>query len=127
MKSTHTFVYLAGALALSLSALSFAADDHKPKHGGIVAHGKVFDAELVAKSDLVTLYVNDHGKPMASKGMKAKITMLNGNEKSEAELQPAGDNKLEAKGKFAIVKGTKLVAVVTPEGKSATTFRFELK
>ncbi|MGL4232620.1 MAG: hypothetical protein ACRCWJ_14750 [Casimicrobium sp.] len=127
MKLSRTFTYLASAFVLSFSAPLLAADDHKPKHGGIVAHGKAFDAELVAKADLLTIYVNDHGKPMTSKGMKAKITMLNGSEKSETELQPAGDNKLEAKGKFNVNKGTKLVAVVTPEGKSATTLRFEIK
>jgi hypothetical protein len=129
MKSSRKFTCLASALALSFSAPSFAggSHDHSPKHGGIVAPGKAFDAELVAKPELITIYVNDHGKPMMSKGMKAKITMLNGSEKSEAELQPAGDNKLEAKGKFVVARGTKLVAVVMPEGKSGSTFRFEIK
>ncbi len=119
----------ANVVALALCAPAFAGGlhDHKPMHGGIVAEGKAYDAELVAKPDVITIYVNDHGKPMASKGMKGKITMLNGSEKSEAELQPAGDNKLEAKGKFTVVKGTKIVAIITPEGKSGSTFRFELK
>lgn len=129
MKTSKTIAIIAAFAALGVNQVSFAGGDHdhKPKHGGILAEGKAFDAELVAKPDLITIYVADHGKPMTSKGMKAKITMLNGSEKSEAELQPAGENKLEAKGKFNVGKGTKLVAVVTPEGKSATTLRFEIK
>lgn len=129
MKSSKIIATIAALLSIGTSTYLFAAGehDHKPKHGGILAEGKAFDAELVAKSDVITIYVNDHGKPMMSKGMKAKLTMLNGSEKSEAELQPAGDNKLEAKGKFVVAKGTKVVAVVTPEGKSGSTFRFEIK
>ncbi|MBL8308805.1 MAG: hypothetical protein JNL19_00140 [Burkholderiales bacterium] len=129
MKASSLTRSLVCALCLVAAPLAFAggADDHKPKHGGIVSIGKAFDAELVAKADLITVYVNDHGKPMTSKGMKAKITMLNGTEKNDAELQPAGDNRLEAKGKFSVARGTKFVAVITPEGKSAATFRFELK
>lgn len=129
MKSSIATAILAAVISIGANntALAGGGHDHKPKHGGILAEGKAFDAELVAKADLITIYVNDHGKPMTSKGMKAKITMLNGSEKSEAELQPAGDNKLEAKGNFVVTKGTKLVAVVTPEGKSGSTFRFEIK
>lgn len=129
MKSSLLIAILACSMGVLSTSSVFAggADDHKPKHGGIVSVGKAFDAELVAKPDLITIYVADHGKPMTSKGMKAKITMLNGSEKSEAELQPAGDNKLEAKGKFTVAKGTKLVAVIAPEGKSGSTFRFEIK
>jgi hypothetical protein len=129
MKHLSTLASVVLAIGIGVSSPLFAGGvhDHKPKHGGIVAEGKAFDAELVAKPDLIVLHVSDHGKPMASKGMKAKLTMLNGREKSEAELQPVGDNKLEAKGKFTIAKGTKIVAVITPEGKSTSTFRFEVK
>ncbi len=129
MKHISTLASVALAIGFGVSSPSFAGGehDHKPKHGGVLAEGKAFDAELVAKPDLIVLHVSDHGKPMTSKGMKAKLTMLNGSEKSEAELQSAGDNKLEAKGKFTVAKGTKIVAVVTPEGKSASTFRFEIK
>jgi hypothetical protein len=129
MKSSKTIAIIGAFAALGIGNPSYAGGehDHKPKHGGMLAEGKAFDAELVAKPDLLTIYVNDHGKPMMTKGMKAKVTLLSGSEKSEAELQPAGDNKLEAKGKFAVAKGTKFVAVLTPEGKTGSTFRFELK
>ena len=117
------------ALGLATTPVTFAAGshDHSPKFGGIVAEGKAFDAELVAKTDLITVHVSDHGKPMATKGAKGKITMLTGADKTEVELTPAGDSRMEAKGKFNVSAGTKAVVVITPEGKSASTVRFTIK
>lgn len=54
------------------------------------------------------------------------MTLLNGSEKSEVDLAPAGD-KLEAKGNFKVAKGTKGIATVTLAGRTATTARFEVK
>ncbi|MDP3309911.1 MAG: hypothetical protein Q8S56_03000, partial [Polaromonas sp.] len=68
----------------------------------------------------------DHGKAVKLDGAKAKVTLLNGSEKSEVELTPAGD-KLEAKGAFKVAKGTKGIAVVTLAGKPPATARFEVK
>jgi hypothetical protein len=122
-------LFAAVALSAATTPVVFAggAHDHDPQYGGIRTGGKSFDAELVAKTDLITIYVSDHGKPMMSKGLKAKITLLNGAEKTEAELTAVGENKLEAKGTFVVAKGTKAVAIITPVGKSANTFRFEMK
>jgi hypothetical protein len=133
LKQKSPLLALAGTLVLGLVATStaFAAgghgDDHKPKFGGIVSEGKAFDAELVAKPDLVTVYLSDHGKPMSAKGAKGKITLLSGTDKVEADLAPADDTKLEAKGKFNVASGTKAVVVITPEGKTASTLRFTIK
>jgi hypothetical protein len=117
------------ALGLVTAPAAFAAGnhDHAPKFGGIVAEGKAFDAELVAKPDLITVHVSDHGKPMMTKGAKGKITMLTGADKTEVELTPAGDSRMEAKGKFNVSAGTKAVVVITPEGKSASTVRFTIR
>lgn len=59
---------------------------------------------------------------MAPAGLGGKLTVLNGSEKSEAELVAAGD-KLEAKG----VKLAKVVVALTTAGKKATTVRFTVK
>ncbi len=131
MKQKSRHIALALAFTLVTAPTAFAAgghgDDHKPKFGGIVSEGKAFDAELVAKPDLITVYLSDHGKPMSAKGAKGKITLLSGTDKVEADLAPAGDTKLEAKGKFNVATGTKAVVVITPEGKSASTVRFTIK
>jgi len=122
-----TFKTLVLALAVATTGAALAAgDDHKPRHGGIVVEGKVLDLEVVAKSDLIQVYPGDHGKPMKADGAKGKVTLLNGAEKSEVELAPAGD-KLEAKGNFKITKGTKGIVSVTLAGKPAVTGRFEIK
>ena len=100
--------------------------DHTPKFGGVLIETKVGDVEIVAKPESIQIYVSDHGKEMKLDGAKAKVTLLNGSEKSEADLVPAG-NKLEAKGAFKVTKGTKGIAVITLAGKPAATTRFEVK
>ena len=128
-KVSALFAVTTLALGLATSPVAFAAGshDHSAKFGGIVAQGKAFDAELVAKADLITVHVSDHGKPMVTKGAKGKITMLTGADKSEVELMPAGDSRMEAKGKFNVSAGTKAVVEITPEGKKPSTLRFAIK
>jgi hypothetical protein len=114
---------------LGLSALSFnAAMAHggaKPKHGGVVATASDLSFELAAQGGNAVIYVEDHGKPMAPTGLKGKLTVLKGADKSEAELVVAGD-KLEAKG-ITLAPGSKAVAsLVTPAAK-AITVRFTVK
>lgn len=124
---------LLSALAFCCSGAAIAAGDHKhghehkPLHGGIVVEVNDVDFELVAKADSIALFVRDHGKPAYTQGATAKVTLLNGTEKSEATLAPAGDNKLEAKGAFNVGSGTKAVATVTLAGKKPVNVRFAVK
>jgi hypothetical protein len=116
------------ALVFSAIPSAFAADDkhaHKPLHGGIVTEVKDMDFELVAKADAVQLYMRDHGKPVDINKATAKVTLLTGTDKQDVELKPVGD-KLEAKGSYKVVAGTKAVAVVSWGGKTATA-RFVIK
>jgi hypothetical protein len=101
--------------------------DHKPLHGVVVTEVGDIDIELVAKADVVIVYVRDHGKPISTQGATGKITLLSGMETTEAPLAPAGDNRLEAKGAFKVGAGTKAVATVTLAGKKPLTARFALK
>jgi hypothetical protein len=122
-----TKFHIAAAIALVLASTAHAsgADDHSPKHGGVVTEVKDMDYELVAKSSVVQLYLRDHGKKVDIAKATAKVTLLTGAEKQEVELKPAGD-KLEATGSFKVGPGTKAVAVVTVAGKPSTA-RFTLK
>ena len=101
------------------------AHSHAPQHGGVVVEVKDMDLELVAKPDVLQLYLRDHGKPADVSKASAKITLLNGTEKQEATLAPAGD-RLEAKGSFRVAPGTKALAQVTVGGKVLSA-RFEIK
>ena len=119
------------ALMFMASGSVFAADKHdhghedKPLHGGLVTEIKDVDYELVAKPDVLQLYVRDHGKPVDVSKATAKITLLSGSDKQEIDLKPSGD-KLEAKGSFKVAPGTKVVAQVNLASKT-TTARFVLK
>jgi hypothetical protein len=116
-------------VALGLSALSFntamAHGGAQAKHGGVVATASDLSFELVSSPDGALIYVEDHGKPMAPTGLKGKLTVLSGTEKSEADLVVAGD-KLEAKG-IKLAKGAKVVASLVTPGAKAITVRFTVR
>ncbi|MBK8523377.1 MAG: hypothetical protein IPL58_04165 [Betaproteobacteria bacterium] len=124
-------IHLIAAVTLSMSGLTFAAGghdhghEHKPLHGGVVSEVKDMDYELVAKPDLIQLYLRDHGKPMDISKASAKLTILVGAEKQEVELKPAG-RQLEAAGNFKLAN-SKIVALVSVPGKAPATVRFVLK
>ena len=117
-------------LALLMAVCSISAhagkDGHEPRLGGVVVGSKVGDLEIVAKPESIHVYVSDHGKAVKLDGAKAKVTLLNGAEKSEADLVLVGD-KLEAKGAYKVGKGTKGIAIVTLAGKPPVTARFNIK
>jgi hypothetical protein len=117
----------AAALVTGGTASAAGEDHHKPQHGGIVVEGKQADFELVARPDVIQLYLSDHGKKMDHSRATAKVTLLAGKEKQEVTLAPAGGDKLEARGSFKVAAGTKLVAVVSNGGRPVGTARFEIK
>ena len=80
-------------------------DKMKAPNGGQVRMAGVYHFELLlardskeAKDNPVIVFVTDHadGK-VASKGMKATVTLLGGGQKASVELQPDGDNRLKAR------------------------------
>jgi hypothetical protein len=123
MKKLLTVVVL-GLSALAFNT-AFAHGGAKAKHGGVVAVASDLGFELVGTASGAAIYVEDHGKPMVPTGMTGKLTVLNGAEKSEAELAVAGD-KLEAKG-VKLAAGSKVVAALTTPDKKAITVRFTVK
>ena len=125
MKTAIATLSLA-ALVAATPALAAGNHAHEPAHGGIVAAAKEADYELVARADVLQLYVSDHGKARDLSKASARLTLLSGKEKHEAQLLPAGD-KLEARGAFKLAPGTKVVAVVIDGGKTLGTARFTLK
>lgn len=124
-------IYL--SLALFAAAFAYAGsehshgDEHHPQYGGVVAELNAVQYELVAKPDSIAIFVEDHGKKVDTRNATAKLTLLNGSEKTVLDLTPAGENKLEAKGSFKLDKYSKAVAVVTLSGKPAKSVRFIFK
>lgn len=120
---------LVGLLLLSAAALSMEATAHgtaKPQHGGIVAAASDVSFELTTAGDSATLYLIDHDDPMDTSKMSGRLTVLLGSEKSEADLKPAGGNKLTA-APLKLGPGAKLVAVVNGVTGKPVTVRFALK
>ena len=126
MKMKH----LISVTGLVLACLSInpaeAHGDAKPIHGGIVQKVNDVGFELVVQADGATIYLMDHGKPMASKGITGKLTVLQGSNKTEADIKEAGDNTLRVLG-VKLGKGDKLVAALSNVGGKSMTVRFTLK
>jgi hypothetical protein len=120
---------IATCLAMGLGALdapvALAHGSATSRHGGISQMAGDLGFELVSTADGAALYVEDHGKPVAPTGMTGKLTVLNGTQKSEADLVAAGD-RLEAKG-IKLAPGAKVVAALTTAQKKAVTVRFTVK
>ena len=120
------------AIATVFASLAFstvaqaAGEGHVAKHGGIHIENKMMDMEVIAKADVIQIYASEHGKPVKLEGAKAKVTLLNGAEKTVIDVPLAGD-KFEAKGAFKVAKGTKGVVLITLAGKPGTTARFTVK
>ena len=126
MKMKH----LISAAGLAISCLSMnpaqAHGDAKPQHGGIVQKANDLSFELVADADGAMIYLMDHGKPMASKGITGKLTVLQGSNKVEADIKEASDNTLRVMG-VKLSKGDKLVAALGNVGGKSMTVRFTIK
>jgi hypothetical protein len=125
MKKLMALVAMAATVALSGNAL---AHGEAPKHGGIVSSTKDdLNFELVSKDGKAMLYVEDHGKAVATAGATGKLTVLNGAEKTEVALEPAGDNTMVTKGDAKLGKGAKAIAALTFSDKRAANVRFSIK
>ena len=103
-----------------------AHGDAKPKHGGVVAVAGDLGFELVSTADGVSVYVDDHGKPLSTAGMSGKLTVLNGADKSETVLTVAEGNRLDAAG-VKLAEGAKVVATLTTAAKKTLPMRFTVK
>lgn len=100
---------------------------HGPSHGGVLREIRHVAYELVATPDSLTLYVSDHGKPVATAGATAEAVIYAGNDKMAVKLEPTGENRLEARGSFKVGVGVRVAATVTLAGKSAVKPVFNLK
>lgn len=125
MSSKTRRALLIVALALLPAGAGLAHTGVKPKHGGIVREANHLAYELVAAAEGVTIYVYDHDRPLATKGMSGRLVVLHGTAKSEAELKPAGDNRLVAPG-VKLGKGAKAVATLKGADNKVATLRFAL-
>ena len=130
MKSIfRTFLAVASA-AITLNAMpafAGAGHDHGPKYGGVVRELHSVSYELVAKPDSLTLYVSDHGKPIATQGATAEAVIYAGNDKTTVRFEPAGENRMVVKGSFKVGVGVRLILTTTLPGKTPAKATFKLR
>jgi len=118
---------LAALVVAQLASGNAFAHGEKPKHGGVLQAVSDLSFELVSKDGKATIYIEDHGKPVSTAGVVGKLTVLNGTNKSEVPLAPAGDNKLATTGEAKLGKGTKAIAALVLADKKAVNVRFSVK
>ncbi|NMG37088.1 hypothetical protein GRF61_21765 [Azoarcus sp. TTM-91] len=97
---------------------------HEPQHGGQVTEAADLDFELVARPDVISLYIRDHGQPARLAGVSGKLTMLAGGNRSEVSLATLED-RLEARGAFDLAGARVVATVKMSDGKTANV-RFKL-
>lgn len=123
MKKLTTLLLTAALLNVGAA---WAHGDGVARHGGIVQMAGELKFELVAKADAAELYLDDHGETVPTAKLTGKITVLSGGAKSEAKLEPAPGDKLVAKG-VKLVKGDKVIALVTTADQQNNSARFVIK
>ena len=110
-------------LAAVLSVQALAHGEVKPQYGGAVQSVKDIDYELAPHPQGLMLYVEDHGNPVPTAGVKGKLVLVNGSQRTEAEFRPAGDNRLLAGG-VQRVAGQKATALLTMPSGRAVVIQF---
>jgi hypothetical protein len=123
MKRLLTTVLAAAALA---AGVAWAHGDERARHGGLVQMAGEVKFELVARGDKAEVYLDDHGQAMPTAKLSGKLTVMSGGNKSEAKLEPEGNDKLVAKG-VKLAKGDKVIALVMMEDKSTASARFVIR
>lgn len=117
---------LAAVAALTVSPV-FAGAGHGPSHGGVAREVKSITYELVARPDSLTLYLSDHGKSIPTRGARAEAVIYAGNDKTTVKLEPAGENRMMAKGNFRVGVGVRVAVTASLAGKQADKATFKLK
>ena len=126
-KSLHPLIAAAALAAAFTVSPAFAGGGHGPKYGGVVRELHNVSYELVAKPDSLTLYVSDHDKPIPTQGATAEAVIYAGSEKPVVKLEPAGDNRMLAKGSFKVGVGVRVMLTTTLPGKTPAKASFNLK
>lgn len=123
MKKLFAVAALAASVVLSGKVLAHGA---KAKHGGIVQTAGDLSFELVRKEGAATIYVDDHGKDLATKGASGRLTVLKGTQKVDFPLVAGTNNTLVVQGNPVLAPGSKAVAAVSFPGRDAISVRFAI-
>lgn len=111
----HKFLSIFCLSALLTVNTAIAHEDHgKAMHGGTVAEGGLAQFEVVGKDGKVTVYVSQHGVPLATAGASGKLTVLSGTSKRDIELKPSAHDQMQGQG--MVMAGDKLLLTMSLSG-----------
>ena len=85
------------ALFACLGAGAYAHGVATPKHGGLTDIGGETTFELVTVGQTVNIFVEDHGKPVDTKGATGELLLGSETGKRIAVLKGSGGNRLNGK------------------------------
>ena len=94
------------AATLGLALMAPANAQTKGPNGGLVVKADEHPIEFVVRDQEIVFYVGDHdGKPMPTKGLKARAVVQDGGKTTTVALSPAAPNMFV--GKLAAPLGAK--------------------
>jgi hypothetical protein len=107
-------------------------DSVKAPHGGQLRMAGPLHLELVLTGEQgsvqarpVVVYVTDHaGKALSTQGAGGQVTLLVGQRKVEATLQPDGENRLKGSAQYTPQEDIKAIVRVQLAGQSPQQARF---
>ena len=92
--------------AVSLTLIANAGAQTKGPNGGVVVKVEDHPVEFVVRDQEIVFYVGDHdGKPLPTKGLKARAVVQDGGKTMTIALAPAEPNRFV--GKLAAPLGAK--------------------
>lgn len=132
----RTFLSLAAlsAAPTALTGNAFAqghkhgghSHSHEGKNGGVVVDAGDFHVELVAKQDVIDIYIGDEDeKPISVAGYKALAIFAVAGKSQRVALEPVEGKRLSGKSPVALPAKFKGAVQITPPGKRAFTAKFD--
>jgi hypothetical protein len=111
---------LAAALILiaGMTGAAFAHGTSRPQHGGVVRMSGETMFELVQEPAGVSLYVLEEDEPVEAAGMTARLTVINGERRTNVNMQSAADNKFVASG-LRLQTGANVAVLVVHQASGA--------
>jgi hypothetical protein len=97
--------------ALMLAAAQPVLAQKTGPNGGLLAGKEGHQTELVVSATEVIVYILDHGKPHATKGVKIKAVVQHAGKTSNIDLVAAGGNRMV--GKLPVPLGKGAIVVLT--------------
>ena len=106
--------------ALLIGAGSAVAHEARGTHGGRIADAGSYHVEMVAKSEVVDVFISDaDAKPVATSGFRGTAILVAGGKSQRVVLEPVDGARLSGSATVALPNKPKgVVQLTSPDGKT---------